>query len=757
VAFSPRCDCINFSHYGFSRHRTIAHFFSTASLLILFLLTTGTLLGLQYISSIYAGHCVEYVPAIDTISLSCGTANLFDILDDVGKSKTLYQESDGVWVLSGNIVVGNSATLNINSTYTKWLKINSTKTPDPFHIHVLGNLNLDNTKISSWDFKADNYTTDNGSLPRPYITILPNATGTTIINNSEISFLGYQFPLREGLSFYGGQNVLAGNRIHDQYYGITNGTDQLLSIENILYNNIVDIANSTETSPQRSQDNATDLIRPFISIRYPNLNATIPYQDLTVYGTAFDEHSGIEKVEVFEHTFPFNNQYPYKVASPVNGSWSNWEYHLNISEPGLHRISARVTDLNGNQGWAESLLYFTFQNFTNSGNYTNMPLTKRIAVVDPLFTDGAYNVGGFYEFYAKYDNIPERSKVRNDLDLLTARIPDYDLDSKKAALLLINQLRMLTNTTIYNISDEDIHEGYIFNKDGTNAYDTLFFLHHEYATKESYSNLKHFVSNGGTVVFIDTNVLYAEVAYNPELHTVTLLRGHDWKFDGDSAEKSVHERWFNENRDWMGSNFLWSHIDSTIPFSNNPFNYTHFEENYVSNPKAHILYDYGAQIPTETLRDNFASKPLHIASYTLQHGKGKVLVLGLFGQRLLNNGPFLDFFDNLIFSQAVGTPYFLKNITNPLYYYSETGNMSKVELNGPGHLTFQLDRNSNASDVLFLSVPKELLSINGTNDLSTLSVLINDKEAGYGKFVGLDDIGFTIPLSRQADKIDLIT
>jgi hypothetical protein len=64
-------------------------------------------------SPIYAGHCVEYVPAIDTISLSCGTANLFDILDDVGKSKTLYQESDGVWVLNGNIVVGNSATLNI--------------------------------------------------------------------------------------------------------------------------------------------------------------------------------------------------------------------------------------------------------------------------------------------------------------------------------------------------------------------------------------------------------------------------------------------------------------------------------------------------------------------------------------------------------------------------------------------------------------------------------------------------------------------
>ena len=64
----------------------------------------------------------------------------------------------------------------------------------------------------------------------------------------------------------------------------------------------------------------------------------------------------------------------------------------------------------------------------------------------------------------------------------------------------------------------------------------------------------------------------------------------------------------------------------SVVFSNNPFNYTHFEENYVSNPKAHIFYDYGAKIPPDTLRDNFADSQLQIATYSLQEGKGKVII-----------------------------------------------------------------------------------------------------------------------------------
>ena len=66
--------------------------------------------------------------------------NLFDISDNLGPNNVLQQETNRVWVLTANIVVGNSATLNINSTYTSWLKINSTNNHDPYHIDVLGNI-----------------------------------------------------------------------------------------------------------------------------------------------------------------------------------------------------------------------------------------------------------------------------------------------------------------------------------------------------------------------------------------------------------------------------------------------------------------------------------------------------------------------------------------------------------------------------------------------------------------------------------------
>ena len=58
------------------------------------------------------------------------------------------------------------------------------------------------------------------------------------------------------------------------------------------------------------------------------------------------------------------------------------------------------------------------------------------------------------------------------------------------------------------------------------------------------------------IVFLDGNVFYAQVAYNKNMHTVTLVKGHDWEFNGTAATKSVHERYFNETKQWVGSNFF---------------------------------------------------------------------------------------------------------------------------------------------------------------------------------------------------------
>lgn len=748
------------NHINFAKYQDSNIIFSYS---VLILLVFSAYCCLNNSLSVHASHCIEYDSASNTIALTCGSANLYDISDGLGPNKALSEESKGVWVLNSNLVIGNSATLNINSTYTKWLKINSSvATAVPYHINILGNFNVVSSKISSWDFDSHNYPKGDGSKPRPYITILPQATGNLFINDSEISFLGYSSPLAEGLSFYGGNSIVQDNSIHNQYYGVFNYTKNVHLKDNKFANNIHNVYSTSQLKSQPDSLNSTDKVRPYVSISYPVINSSFPFRNITVEGTAFDEQSRIQKVEVFVHTFPFNNQFPYKLATQSkNGSWNEWKYPININASGLHRISARVTDAAGNQNWAESLFTSTFDNSSNPAGLLSNYAKKRLAVVNPLFTDGAYNVDGFYEFYPKYDNVSEDTGVTTNLNLLTSQIPDYDIESKKAATRLINHLEQLTGGNIYSISDEDVHEGYIFNKDGSNAYDVLFFLHDEYATKYSYSHLKQFVRNGGTIVFMDGNALYAEIKYNPDLHTVVLLRGHGWRFDGNSAEKNVHERWLNENKDWVGSSFLWSHIEAGVTFRNNPFNYSHFEENYVSNPQDHILYDYGAVIPSATLSDNGADRALKIATYSLQYGKGKIVMLGLYTQRLLNNTKFLDFFDNMVFPQAAGNTLFVKNLKFPVYYFMTSGNISDFEVSEHGIIKFGVKGLEQAKDSLVMTVPKELLTLatEGASNLTSKSLdvdlSINGKAVKPKFFVGENDVGITVPLTPEVKTIEI--
>ncbi|MFL6380227.1 MAG: hypothetical protein ACJ72S_02915, partial [Nitrososphaeraceae archaeon] len=59
--------------------------------------------------------------------------------------------------------------------------------------------------------------------------------------------------------------------------------------------------------------------------------------------------------------------------------------------------------------------------------------------------------------------------------------------------------------------------------------------------------------------------------------------------------------------------------------------------------KDKILIDYGAMIP----RNNpfFGST---VATYELDFGKGKAVMIGLYGQNLIHNQTFLKFLDSLV-------------------------------------------------------------------------------------------------------------
>jgi hypothetical protein len=326
----------------------------------------------------------------------------------------------------------------------------------------------------------------------------------------------------------------------------------------------------------------------------------------------------------------------------------------------------------------------------------------RVAFVKPSFTYAAYSLDGFYTFYDKYsDETDETTNVTTDLNMLTVEVPDetyihYKDDSSDPPTVPAQQeyydtLRGLVeqrsfsssqNETvsikddkgggngdnlspiqIADITDKEVHEGKIFDSAGNNAYDVLFLFHQEYVTQQEYDNLKKFVvQNGGTIVFNTANTFTVEVKYDSADNTVTLVRGHTWAYDGSSDAWRAYprERWINETQQWVGSNFMLDAQSDDVTFSNNPFDYEHSEEQFVTNPNATIIHDFEVteettnELGDERNEQHFPGLETVVATYEMISGKGKVINLGIFGHTLDDNKAFLEFYDEEILSRALG-------------------------------------------------------------------------------------------------------
>ena len=75
------------------------------------------------------------------------------------------------------------------------------------------------------------------------------------------------------------------------------------------------MTHSGDNNRQISNANLLQWNRLFLSIS--RNESTISSKYIIGLGTAFDGNSGVQKVEVFEHTFPFNDQFPYRLANQV--------------------------------------------------------------------------------------------------------------------------------------------------------------------------------------------------------------------------------------------------------------------------------------------------------------------------------------------------------------------------------------------------------------------------------------------------------
>jgi aspartate carbamoyltransferase regulatory subunit len=320
--------------------------------------------------------------------------------------------------------------------------------------------------------------------------------------------------------------------------------------------------------------------------------------------------------------------------------------------------SVSTTNGNDNNNLAKSAVvvhtnrtYYIDTNSKSKNQLLNNKTLKNIALVAPTFTAAAYDHNSFYTFYKLYTSTSMTTNITSNLNLLSHKITNKDtLKASLVMLKLVDNLKLINpNSHITILTDADVNNGSLFNNsnynNNKNIYDVAILGHQEYVTQQEYDNLKKFVTNGGTMVLLDGNVFYAEVKYNPHTKTESLVKGHWWAFNGESAWRSVGERWAQETSQWVGSNYLCYRCISA--FGNDPFEYRPHEEQYISNHNDSILLNYNAELGKAKI-DN---KQPTIAAYELSYQKGKVVALGIFSDDVIDNGTFNKFFDNLLHSE----------------------------------------------------------------------------------------------------------
>ena len=195
-------------------------------------------------SAISGSPCISYNAEERLITISCKSSSISDVYSSLKDDSALSKENTtkdnkNQWLLNAGIVVSHGSTLYINSTDTSWLKIMaSADTVSANGINVFGGLKIDSVKITSWSPEQNDFVrfehdilpsrelehSDINMVPRPYLRILGDATGTMDITNSELAYLGYESEEdnlgRGGLHYYGGNgSIIRGNHIHHDNFG----------------------------------------------------------------------------------------------------------------------------------------------------------------------------------------------------------------------------------------------------------------------------------------------------------------------------------------------------------------------------------------------------------------------------------------------------------------------------------------------------------------------------------------------------------
>ncbi len=152
---------------------------------------------------------------------------------------------------------------------------------------------------------------------------------------------------------------------------------------------------------------------------------------------------------------------------------------------------------------------------------------QTVVVVIPVFTLLAYSNQGFYDYYA--------GKCNEDCLTINADavypIPKFDFRSSAMAIQVFQFIGY------DRISDLDIHN----DPSILLEYDKVILLHNEYVTKKMFDA----ITSHPKVIYLYPNALYAEISFNEETNSITLIKGHGYP---DNSIKNGFD-WEHENTD----------------------------------------------------------------------------------------------------------------------------------------------------------------------------------------------------------------
>src|SRR4029079_3107891 len=82
--------------------------------------------------------CLSYQSSTQTIQLKCGSATLSSMNRILNSNEALQEESDRVWLLNADLIIGKDASLDLSSGDIDWLKL-----INPHAITNFGSLTID--------------------------------------------------------------------------------------------------------------------------------------------------------------------------------------------------------------------------------------------------------------------------------------------------------------------------------------------------------------------------------------------------------------------------------------------------------------------------------------------------------------------------------------------------------------------------------------------------------------------------------------